>query len=246
MKIGIAGDWHANTRFAIHAISRIVQHLGTPKIILHTGDFGVWRGNERYLHAVSHALGQAGAELWFVDGNHEDHPYLRQLGHPGTPEPNLIAPHILHLERGTRWIWDDRTWLALGGAVSVDKNYRTEGKDWFEAEEITPGQEKEIIAAGAADVLVSHDAPSRVALPLGVPPAGFLPMIPRAEAHRERLQRICQSVQPRWIFHGHYHLPRRATQGLGWGPCTVTSLDMDGTRGNWGILDTETMQWEWQ
>lgn len=252
MKIGIAGDWHANTRFAIHAIPLIAQHLSTPKIILHAGDFGVWRGHGQYLKTLNQVLDDHGAQLWFVDGNHEDHELLAEVRSGLTTDPlepvPLIpsAPLIYHLPRGYRWTWDDRTWLALGGAVSVDKNYRTEGKDWFEAEEITPGQEKEIIAAGAADVLVSHDAPSRVALPLGVPPDGFLPMIPHAEAHRERLQRICQSVQPRWIFHGHYHLPRRATQGLGWGPCTVTSLDMDGTRGNWGILDTETMQWEWQ
>lgn len=245
MKIGIAGDWHANTRFAVNAIARIARHLEPPRIILHAGDFGVWRGHGDYLRAVSAALDQAGADLWFVDGNHEDHPYLRELGYSGMWAGNMIAPHITHLERGTRWEWHGKTWLALGGAVSVDKNYRTEGDDWFADEEISDAQETEVTAAGQADVLLSHDAPARVTLHLGVPPAGFLPMIPHAEQHRERLQRICRTVKPRWIFHGHYHLHRQATQDLGWGPCTITSLDMDGTRGNWGILDTETMRWEW-
>lgn len=245
MNVAVAGDWHANTRWAVHAIREMTRRPGTaPEIVLHAGDLGVWPDRAEYLRLLDQALADNGMELWFVDGNHEDHRLLARSR--ATVETPWLTPRIRWLERGWRWNWHGRTWLALGGAVSVDKDYRTEGAGWFPEEEITAEQESAVIAGGHADVLLSHDAPSRVRLPLGVPPAGWLSQIPRAEAHREKLQRICRAVRPRWIFHGHYHLPRRATQELGWGPCTVTSLDMDGTPGNWGILDTGTMRWEWR
>ena len=61
------------------------------KIILHAGDFGIWPEEEKYewmgktmyrqtyLQAVTDALEAEDAYLWFVDGNHENHPYLKEL-----------------------------------------------------------------------------------------------------------------------------------------------------------------------
>ena len=51
--------------------------------------------------------------------------------------------------------------------MSLDRAVRTEGVDWFPAEEITDAQEAAVIAAGHADVLVSHDCPSGVAHTFG-------------------------------------------------------------------------------
>jgi hypothetical protein len=243
-KIAVAGDWHANTLWAVSAIRQACVRLPNenPRVIVQAGDLGVWKWAAPFLADVTAVLAQHDALLLFVDGNHEDHPWLAELA----GADGWITPRIRWLSRGTRWTWHDRTWLAVGGAVSVDKGMRDEGVDWFPGEEITDGQEVAIIAGGPADVLVSHDCPAEVRLPLGVPPLEWLSMIPKAEEHRERMQRICTTVRPRWIFHGHYHLTGEARcRKYSWGSCTVLSLDMDTRQGNWGILDTETMEWKW-
>ena len=99
-----------------------------------------------------------------------------------------------------------------------------------------------ITADGPADVILSHDAPSSEPLYLGTPPREWLPMIPRAEAHREKMERICAEVKPSYIFHGHYHQAKTGTVQAPWGSYEYTALDMDGSSHNWGILDTRTMQ----
>jgi hypothetical protein len=259
--VGIIGDLHGNTRYAVSAIRQVCEklHLESPKIILQAGDFGVypddgtheWMGETRrhqtFLEGVTEVLDDNDARLWFVDGNHEDHNMLAELAasQPGADSVWLTS-RIKWLQRGHRWSWHEKTWLAAGGAVSVDKLLRTPGVDWFPQEEITDVQEALIVSGGHADVLLSHDAPACEPLNLRVPYDLWLPMIPRAEAHRERMQRICESVKPSKIFHGHYHMPLHREMMTPWGPCEFVGLDMDGTKQNWGILDTRTMRWEWQ
>ena len=41
-----------------------------------------------------------------------------------------LAGRIWHLPRGHRWRWHGRDWLALGGAVSLDRAVRTAGVNW--------------------------------------------------------------------------------------------------------------------
>ena len=262
---GIAGDWHGNTRWAVSAIRQICErlHEESPKIILQAGDFGIsdddgtyrWKGEtchrQTYLEALEEVLQDNDAQLWFVDGNHENHDFLARIREELTDDPLEPVPlvpsafHVYHLPRGYRWSWHGRTWMALGGAVSVDKNLRTEGISWFPQEEVTDAQEAAAVSGGRIDVLLSHDAPTDVPLSLGTPPLEWLPMIPRAEAHRRRFQYICEAVKPSVIFHGHYHMPGDRVFSARWGTCHAISLDCDGTQGNWGILDTRTMEWEW-
>ena len=75
-RIVVAGDWHGNEEWAVSVIRRIPTLLAgeDQRLILHLGDFGIWPGQagQVYLDRVSHALAEADAELWFVDGNHED------------------------------------------------------------------------------------------------------------------------------------------------------------------------------
>jgi hypothetical protein len=123
---------------------------------------------------------------------------------------------------------------------------RREGVDWFPQEEITAEEEELVIAGGPADVLLSHDAPADCPLYLPPPPdPAWLKMISRCEDHRARLQRICVAVKPSYVFHGHYHRAQIRSASTAWGTCRFTTLDCDGKAGNWGILDTRTMEWEW-
>ena len=145
------------------------------RLILHLGDFGIWADSagRAYLARVGGALVGAGAQLWFIDGNHEDFPQLAWLAGEVTADGRVaVAPGVFHLPRGHRWHWYGREWLACGGGVSLDRAARTEGVDWWPEEEISGAQEAAITVGGPADVMVCHDCPAGVAHDFGRPPPG--------------------------------------------------------------------------
>lgn len=167
VRIGVAGDWHGNTAWATRAVRKMTALLPAdgPRLIVHLGDFGIWPGpgGQEYLARLDAALAEAGAELSFVDGNHEDFTQLARL-QPGPDGRAQVTERIFHLPRGHRWRWHGRDWLALGGAVSLDRAGRTEGVDWWPEEEITLRQAGSVIDAGPADVMVTHECPDRPGL----------------------------------------------------------------------------------
>jgi hypothetical protein len=248
-RVAVAGDWHGNAGWAVRAIRRAGNLLpgDAARIILHLGDFGIWpyRAGQDYLERVDGALAAVGAQLWFVDGNHEDHAMIERLS-PGDEGRCPVTDRIWHLPRGYRWEWHGRRWLALGGAVSLDRAERTAGQDWWAAEEITPEQATAVAAAGRTDVMITHDCPAGISHAFTAPPPSWSRAdIGRSERHRERLAGVAQATAPRWLMHGHLHQYYRRTVDLGWGPVSVTGLDCDGAQqGNWGVLDVAHMRWE--
>jgi hypothetical protein len=255
----LAGDWHGNVNWVLNYALPQAQQMFTQvqdwnerKIIIQLGDFGFRPvpGNE-YLEAISQALVQSGMELWWIDGNHEDWPGIRDLviesgnGIVTEPVPLPGLPAIRYLPRGTRWTWRGKRWLAVGGAVSVDKLMREEGVDWWPDEEITPVQADAIIAAGPADVLLSHDVPDCwFPSNLGAPADGWLPMIPVARAHSRLLENIAAFTEVTRNFHGHYHVSRNDWYKETWrGGCDVhvTGLTLDGYNTNLQLVDVERL-----
>jgi hypothetical protein len=243
----LAGDWHGNREWALNVIRRVPQLLSgeQTRLILHVGDFGIWPGVEgrRYLDSVSAVLNLVNAQLWFVDGNHEDHPQLAQMARAAAPDGRVaVRANVYHLPRGYRWQWRGRTWLACGGGVSLDKAGRAEGIDWWPQEEITNGQELALIAGGHADVMVCHDCPSSVVHTFPRPPSWWAPTdMARNDAHRARLQRIVDAVRPSDLVHGHLHRAYQRTCDFGYGPVQVTGLAADGSLRNFAVLDVATL-----
>lgn len=246
-RVLVAGDWHGSTSWAYSVIRRLPDLLPeeSPRMIVHLGDFGVWPGHAgaKYLRKLDMLLERYGAVLWFVDGNHEWHDKLDDL--PRHNGMGQVSDRIWHLPRGHRWTWHDRTWLALGGAVSVDRALRDEGVSWWRQEQITADQARQAAEAGTADVMVCHDAPTNV--PFDLPPAS--PSwdkrdLQQATAHREILQGVMDKVQPSYLLHGHYHLAQQVDVNMQYGSCQVTGLNCDGAEGNWRVLDVKTMSWD--
>ena len=250
--IVVAGDWHSNEAWALSVIRRLPGLLAgeSRRLILHLGDFGIWPdpAGHAYLARVSAALAEVDAELWFIDGNHEDFPQLAQLAREGGTTPDgreVIKPGLFHLPRGYRWTWHGRRWLACGGGVSLDRAIRTEGADWWPEEEITDAEEAGVIAGGHAEVLISHDCPSGVAHAFGRVPSSWDPGdLARNDAHRRRLQRVVDAVQPAYLMHGHLHRAYQRVTDFGYGPVQVTGLDADDRLRNFAVLNVETVMWK--
>jgi hypothetical protein len=275
-KIMVAGDWHGNARWAVDVIWRARKLLADEpaRTIVQLGDFGFWPykwknwadGDRKpdglqYLMDVQSALELADAHLLVTPGNHDDYDALERWTEPDYPEYASYMPdtpygrlsRIHVLPRGHRWTWHGRTWLSVGGAVSVDRisGRRVQGESWWPQEEITDEQEAAVIARGHADVMVCHDYPTAVALTFHgtdhhqASDFGFHKIdLDRSKAHQARMQRIVNAVQPEHYLHGHLHIKHSRRYRMPYGDCQVTGLGMDGENGNFAVLNVKTMEWE--
>lgn len=137
MSMYITGDTHG-----LHDIDKIVnKKFGNKKLskkdyMVICGDAGiVWDGK----NFDSHVQDWWNERPWttlYVDGNHENH-YL--LNHLPTEEWNggkvhRISDSIIHLCRGQVFEIDGKKIFTMGGADSVDKHLRIEGRSWWKEE----------------------------------------------------------------------------------------------------------------
>jgi predicted phosphodiesterase len=227
-RVAFIGDWHMNAGWAGRAIRYAADHKA--QHLVHAGDFG-YTFDARFLDVVTSALRAAGLRLWFVDGNHEDHPKLQRWAVDPETGRRPLTDRIEHLPRGYRWDWSGVRFLAMGGAYSVDRSSRIEGRSWWPQETITRRQINQASAQGPTDVLVAHDCPSGVQIPgiddrkaSWIPPADLA----RAYENRSELDRLCAATTPRVIVHGHYHTRYMVKTDLGYGDVVVQGLDCDG------------------
>lgn len=256
MKILVLGDVHGNEKFFARAC-RVAAREGCDHI-LQVGDFGYWEHyshGARFLAVAEFELQDKGLTCYWIDGNHENHPLLWEKYGPtpsaamdeddsilyGTSqgEPVEVRPHLFYLPRGFRWSWAGTSFLACGGAHSIDRDSRTPGATWWGTETITPEQ-VEACGTDKVDVLVSHDVVNGFDLPA----LAFKYILPEVERNRDNLSRIAENVQPNLILHGHYHHrfgdwhtlrsgKKVRIEGLG--------ADLDGDERSWLILDLQDL-----
>lgn len=232
-KVFVAGDWHGNEAAAVWSIKQAARK--GVNTILHTGDFGIWPGQrgENFLKVVEKSLLENDVELYFVDGNHEDFPQLLAL--PLNAEGvRKVRENLYHLPRGFRWTWQGLTFLALGGATSVDRPHRVEFFSWWKEESLTLKDVYTAANGGPADVLITHDAPAGVHIP-GLHNNWDASELARARRHQELLLQVVESVQPTHLFHGHFHVRYTDELTLSSGArVEVNGLDCDGS--GWDAL----------
>ncbi|MFD3591264.1 metallophosphoesterase [Nocardia sp. NPDC058640] len=202
-RIVCAGDWHGNSFWADRAI-RYAAEQGA-RAILHVGDLG-YKFAPNFLARVQRALEDTGLLMGFVPGNHDSYDYLDPREHEHGCTAIALRPNIFYLPRTYRWSWSGVTFLALGGAHSVDRLWRARG-EWWERETITLFEAAKAANGGPADVMLCHDVPDGVHIPcIEGNPHGFPDSeIAAAQQHRELLRRVVDVVAPGSLFAGHYH-----------------------------------------
>jgi Icc-related predicted phosphoesterase len=259
-KLMLVGDLHANTAHALK-ILKIAREQDVDKII-QLGDFGYWPARieakgggyvyeDGYVKALSKYLNDyTDIELYFIDGNHENHDVLDSFPRSGFKK---IAERIFHVQRGHVWQWDGVTFLGLGGADSIDKHWRTPYVSWFPQELISYNDVERALTNteifGKIDVMFTHDSP------FGVPSMGSHHdldndnQFPLSLANRKNLRAVVELVKPYQLFHGHFHI--RYDYALTRNDGHVTFIhglanDIDGVgsfkrtiESNYLILDTE-------
>ena len=207
-KVFFAGDCHGNVSYLKDCVEKAAE--AGAEVVLQVGDFAenytahITKGVEKLLVAKK-------LTLMFACGNHEDFGTLRSLPTmAGRTGIKMLSPHILYGSRGGVHTLSDGTRVVFaGGAISVDRELRKSGArrgKWWPEEVISEGDVQQCLAAGTADIVVSHDSPSEATLPDVV----YRNVLERGlrqdcEDNRVQLQRIVDGLQPKLLVHGHYH-----------------------------------------
>jgi hypothetical protein len=201
--IAVFGDWHGDQNFALTAI-RSAARAGA-KVLVHVGDFPLdWPGPKRgrYEKRLNTLLMECGMNLVVSPGNHDN---VSVVSLRDVQEDGLISwrSNIKVLPKGGRTVIDGLRVGGLGGAFSVDKAWRREGKDWWADEEPTVAQAERLIAGGDLDVLLTHDVPAGVPMKssLDLPPE----IIAQADRTRVLLRETVDRLVPPHLFAGHWH-----------------------------------------
>src|SRR6184192_146938 len=120
-KFLLAGDWHGSFQQA----EKVIRHAKELELdtIFQVGDFGIWNNDKPFLNQMQHLLGQWDIQLLFIDGNHENFEmlYQKKILDDGT---RYVRDNITYVPRGYRWDWKGLSFLALGGAASIDRKHR--------------------------------------------------------------------------------------------------------------------------
>lgn len=106
------------------------------------GDFGgVWDNSNEDLYWQKW-LQERNFKTLFIDGNHENFDLLNQyeVSEWNGGKVHFVNDSIIHLLRGQVYIINGLKFFTMGGAESIDKHLRKEGKTWWK-EEIPSGIE---------------------------------------------------------------------------------------------------------
>jgi len=181
MSLLLSGDFHANANKEIFSINKktLLEKYGNEKyssinyhVILGDGGF-MWPGNFVHDMLNNETLRQREFPILCVIGNHEPILGMNYLSESeidiGIGEKVLLAydkPFIAYLKRGKVYNIDGFKFLVLGGALSIDKEYRIPGVTWWEEEYWSKDEEKTLFNLlendNEFDCVLSHTGPDSV------------------------------------------------------------------------------------
>ncbi|MCH3968777.1 MAG: metallophosphoesterase [Atopobiaceae bacterium] len=207
----VTGDLHGGVD--IHRLGSEEFPLGRTltkdDYLIIAGDFGlVWDFTPEELYWREWLEARPWTTL-FVDGNHENHPAIAELPERlwhGAPV-HVLSPSVLHLERGQVYDICGSSVFVMGGATSIDRQYRVEGQSWWPGE--LPSEEEYDLAtaslaehAWTVDYVITHCCATRV---LGaIYPEG--PVWQGPDALTDWFDGLEHRLQYRQWYFGHHHL----------------------------------------
>lgn len=246
MKLLLAGDFHGNHRHA-QKTANMARRLGMDAVV-QLGDFGfTWDGPQR-LGGLNNIFAQFEMPLYWIDGNHENFDVMEDMG-AFTDADHMVkmGSHVTYIPRGYVWEWDGVSFLAMGGAYSIDKEWREPGKSWWPQELITDADVErayENLGPNGVDVMLTHDAPE---LPEKLREYMYDPYNEYGDYktdrsstdNRIRLAQVMEAAKPQLYVHGHMHHRYSDTMG----DTHIEGLDRDTTGdSSWAVIHTDDIK----
>lgn len=246
-RLVVAGDWHRHTG-ANHAI-KVIEHaakIGADGIV-HVGDLGYNYNMQRsggyaFEKPLRNALNEHDLFMVWIDGNHENHAWLRELP---IREDGFVQTgsggRIFWAPRGLRWTWLDVKFGALGGAYSINKKVLREGITQFSDLEEVKIEDVEKLGNDKLDILLTHDVPLNVFMKSTLV---LRPEIEKAaNVSRKNIEQAVLNTDPEHMFAGHWHkrVDERFVNPYTQHTTDVHVLNMEYRKGNAVVLDLDDL-----
>jgi Icc-related predicted phosphoesterase len=232
-KVVVVGDTHGQIHHC-RVVARKATSCGAAVVFV-VGDFGFWEhaaAGVKFCDDIDE-LARTYNQVWyFLDGNHDKTSLILSRYGNDLDEDGfiIVRPGLRYAPRGHRWTWEGVSFIAIGGAYSVDKAYRlaqeehdrqnivekneyraaagkppknpdTSGTLWFPEEEMTDND--------LDTILLADSSPVRVMLthdkPRGSNPRWNRKDIPECWPNQDRIQRAMTMLRPDLLIHGHLH-----------------------------------------
>lgn len=233
-RIFITGDLHGLASNFIFRLNQYIENPTEEDILICVGDVGLEYGNQ-IQGALKKAMKKFPGKIYVMRGNH-DNRYWRD--HTRVNQENLIMPvsnwhydnpqcpmfliqnkypNIFYIrDEGGIYNIEDKTFLFIPGAYSIDKEYRLNNNFPYEYEEQLSLVEKNklydkieqyINNSGRIDYIVSHTAP------LGTEPYYknlFFSFIDQSKVDKsmeyflDEIENLLHNNYKHWYF-GHFH-----------------------------------------
>ena len=203
--IFITGDTHGHVDFK-KLLALREMNLSFEDYLIILGDAAiVWSIGE--LDYYKNLYRSLGCTILYIDGNHENFELLNTF--PLVEFKNAlmhqIDEHIFHILRGEILILENKKFLCIGGATSIDKLYRTPYVSWWPEEEINQHDIDNALNNLAkyddkVDYVLTHCIDTKTVIKA----FGF-----RRDICTDQLMFIDKVVSYKHWFCGHYHFDRQ-------------------------------------
>lgn len=193
-KVRLIGDIHGEFNEYKEFVAKDAEYS------IQVGDFGVGFSQGDFWHEIVNDFHASGNHR-FIRGNHDN---------PETCKKEMVG-----------WIKDgvvENNVMFVGGAWSIDQDYRTPGYNWWSGEQLS-NQEMDIVfdtyCATKPEVMITHDCPTLVAYHMFI--RNGLRTYGGSALHLTRtgelFQRMIESHQPKYWFFGHWHHTKELNLG---------------------------------
>ena len=141
--IYLFGDLHGMYNLHIFSKENFPEGYFLTKndFVIILGDFGIpWANRDTSQYTVEmHYINWLSDCPWttlFIDGNHENFSNLAKFekAEKYGGVVSILDNSVFHLNRGYIYTLENKTFLAFGGGISIDKNRRIEGYSWWQEE----------------------------------------------------------------------------------------------------------------
>lgn len=210
--IYITGDKHGDYSDVFEFCNKYKTSTNDIMIIL--GDAGINYYLDDRDYILKNSLLQIPITLFCIHGNHEERPgnianYKTKMFHNGIVYYEEDYPNILFAKDGEVYDFDNKKTLVMGGAYSVDKDYRLAmGYNWYPSEqpnENIKNKVKKVLKEynNKVDVILSHTCPFKY-----MPYEVFMSGIDQSKVDNSTeifLDEIEDTTDYKKWYCGHYH-----------------------------------------
>lgn len=214
--IYITGDKHGDYRDVFDFCYKYKTDINDILIVL--GDAGINYHLDEFDYILKNKLRELPITLFCIHGNHEERPeniktYNTKKFHNGIVYYEEEYPNILFAKDGEIYDFNNLKTLVIGGAYSIDKNYRIlMGYNWYPSEQPSDEIKKRVRDVlrevnNKVDVILSHTCPFKY-----LPYEAFMSGVDQTKVDKsteEFLDEIENNTKYTNWYCGHYHIDKR-------------------------------------